>query len=167
MPRNIKEINLRKMNFVKLYFLLFITLVFIACADDSFKTHDVSTFKVTRLEGSGWTNYSYQCEINQDGILSVELENEILGINKKSTYKISEEELKELTYVLQRVMNVEMKDSYGNYDDMPTDQPTYWLAYETKEKYNRTSGDLSKAPKVVQEFSQTVYKIIARNDTLK
>ena len=155
------------------YILLFIiSFIFIfGCKEEIQEYESLDSFTVEYEMNSGWTGYSFNATLNQNGNLKI---NEIIELNhqqRESAFTIQPTDLLTVKEKLNALIRIETKDKYGfNLAVAPPELPVKKLKFETNLRTDSVAFHYlveNEMPVELQSFLHSYMEIIARYDTLR
>lgn len=132
---------------------------------------EIDSFSISYLEGSSWVDYSYNVTIDQNGFMQVTETNGLTKLNRKSVYRLIDNDLILIKAKLSNVVNIDISDKYGfDNENAPTDLPITKLTYKTKDRTDSTwiyYPKENELPVQFASFLHTVEQLILEKDTFR
>ena len=153
-----------------LLYLIFFTFIF-SCKNELREHELLQSFTVEYEINSGWTGYSYNATLNQDGDLKI---NEIIALNhhqRESASTIQPNDLLVVKEKLDALLRIKTKDKYGfDIPVAPPELPVKKLKFETNLRTDSVAFRFLKEnemPVELHSFLDSYLEIIAKYDTVQ
>jgi len=156
---------------MKIFKLLIILLTISLYSCNKEDNSNTEKFLLSYAENSGWTSYSYQAKIDQDGRLIIKHQNMLSNINYESVYQINKNEITLLKEKMTILSEINLADNYGfDFNNSPKDLPVRDISYQNANKTGSTSiyfPSKDEMPSALNCFIEEFQKVINEYDTLR
>jgi hypothetical protein len=145
---------------MKAKFLVLIIIFIIGCKKDKIENLNYSRdIHVYYYEGSGWTGWRYELNIDSTGLMSVyeriRLPKEF---ERKINYLLLSEELDSIKQDLIKLSKIKLKD-YGFGPGKPTDLPTSFIKYRLSTYYDSSGIYCPEKDEILNELLTVLDRI--------
>jgi hypothetical protein len=151
-----------------IFLSLIIFFVFTGC-EKKYDLDDISSFEFNYSTGSGWTNYLYNLQLKETGVLDIQLRRPLSDSINHSVYSISNSDLVEFKPYLVNLLNSDIKENYGVGPGQITDQAVKGISLKSNIKQVVTSiygATESELPESVKRIMGQVTVLQVKYDTL-
>jgi len=135
------------------------------------ETTNLGSFLIFYQKSNSWIEYSYNANIDQNGKLSITEKSFVTNLSRESEIDLPKEDLLSLKEKLNDLIAIELNENYGFDNDIaPTDYPTIYIEYVTKNKTASTyvyGYDFIELPRELDSFLRAIEQVLLENDTIK
>lgn len=129
--------------------------------------NQIECFSITTKNESGWTGSQVIKTLDQSGKLRIEEKSEIFNYRRVFEYKTTKDELNLIKQTIIKVFLIDIMDSYGTNNVLPTDMPTFSVSIKLgtfKASFIMLSYNESELPKELSNLLILYNQIITKYD---